>query len=190
MNLSAVCFDVPCGRLLIGAYRSQLCLCDWVTNLSDRNFVQNRISRLLGASRFCICGNVEQIDNEDDRRVVIETIRQLNEYFQGNRIIFELPIILCGSAFQLDVWRELQKIPIGSMMSYSELATRIARPRAVRAVAAACRANALSIILPCHRIIGKDNKLTGYAGGLNAKKWLLQHEKNILFCHSVALKFS
>jgi methylated-DNA-[protein]-cysteine S-methyltransferase len=103
--------------------------------------------------------------------------RQLGEYFSGARFDFDLPLTLDGTPFQSEVWTTLRSIPYGATMSYGELARRIGRPAAVRAVGAANGANPISIIIPCHRIIGKDGRLTGYGGGLWRKEWLLAHER-------------
>lgn len=101
---------------------------------------------------------------------------QLDEYFAGSRRRFELRLALCGTAFQQQVWQALQAIPYGQTCSYSELADAIDRPRAVRAVGAANGANPISIIVPCHRVIGRNGTLTGYAGGLARKQLLLNLE--------------
>lgn len=101
---------------------------------------------------------------------------QLADYFAGRRRGFDLPLKPEGTAFQQAVWRVLGKIPYGSVISYGELARRIGRPTAVRAVGAANGANPISIILPCHRVIGSSRRLTGYGGGLDAKRLLLQLE--------------
>jgi len=103
--------------------------------------------------------------------------RQLDAYFRGERFDFGLPISPHGTAFQMDVWTALRDIPYARTASYGELARRIGRPRAVRAVGAANGANPLSIIVPCHRVIGSNGSLTGYGGGLEAKQWLLAHER-------------
>ena len=100
----------------------------------------------------------------------------MNEYFAGARREFDLPLLLVGTDFQKTVWKGLQSIPYGKTVSYSQLAKTIGKPLAVRAVAAANGANAISIILPCHRVIGSDNSLTGYGGGLPAKQKLLELE--------------
>jgi methylated-DNA-[protein]-cysteine S-methyltransferase len=105
-----------------------------------------------------------------------EPCRQLDQYFAGRRQCFELPLAPRGTAFQLAVWQALQRIPYGRTRSYSDLAAQIARPRAVRAVGAANGANPLAIVIPCHRVIGRDGSLTGYAGGLARKALLLRLE--------------
>jgi len=111
-----------------------------------------------------------------DHPILVEAIAQLNEYFSGKRRDFDLPIEPKGTTFQRQVWAALQAIPWGETWSYGDLAAAIERPRAVRAVGAANGRNPLSIIVPCHRVLGRDGALTGYAGGLLAKRWLLQHE--------------
>jgi methylated-DNA-[protein]-cysteine S-methyltransferase len=104
-------------------------------------------------------------------------IDQLNEYFAGNRREFDLPLAPRGTPFQLACWNELQRIAYGSTISYSELARRIAKPAAVRAVGAANGANPIPIIIPCHRVIGANGTLTGYGGGLHIKRALLAIEQ-------------
>ena len=102
-----------------------------------------------------------------------EAIKQLQAYFEGERDSFTLPIWPIGSPFQQEVWKALQQIPYGSTCSYRDVAVRIGRPEAVRAVANAIGANPLSLLIPCHRVIGQNKRLTGYAGGLEAKQQLL-----------------
>ncbi len=104
---------------------------------------------------------------------------QLQEYFAGRRQTFTLPLDLFGTAFQKSVWEELQRIPYGCTVSYSDVAERIGRPKAVRAVAGAIAANPIPFVIPCHRVIGKDGRLVGYAGGLELKAELLQMECGI-----------
>jgi len=101
---------------------------------------------------------------------------QLADYFGGRRRAFDLPLKPEGTVFQQTVWRALGEVPFGTVISYGELARRIGRPTAVRAVGAANGANPISIILPCHRVIGSSQRLTGYGGGLDAKRLLLQLE--------------
>ncbi|MCA8974064.1 MAG: methylated-DNA--[protein]-cysteine S-methyltransferase [Planctomycetes bacterium] len=105
--------------------------------------------------------------------------RQLAEYFAGRRREFELPLAPRGTPFQLEVWAALRTIPFGSTCSYADIAARIGRPNAVRAVGAANGRNPIAIIVPCHRVIGRDGSLTGYAGGLDRKRRLLQHERTV-----------
>ncbi|WP_395060740.1 methylated-DNA--[protein]-cysteine S-methyltransferase [Polaromonas sp.] len=112
-----------------------------------------------------------------DHPVLKEVIRQLGEYFAGQRTEFEVPLDLaCGTAFQQSVWQALLKIPQGGTASYSEVSARIGKPAAVRAVGAAVGRNPVSIIVPCHRVMGAGGALTGYAGGLERKSALLKLE--------------
>jgi methylated-DNA-[protein]-cysteine S-methyltransferase len=104
------------------------------------------------------------------------TLRQLTEYFAGTRREFDLPLRLQGTSFQTRVWHELGEIPYGQTWSYGQLARRIANPSASRAVGLANGRNPVSIVVPCHRVIGADGSLTGYGGGLERKRWLLAHE--------------
>lgn len=103
---------------------------------------------------------------------------QLDEYFQGKRTTFSLPFKLTGTPFQLAVWKELQNIPYGKTTSYKEIAQKINKPKAYRAVGMANNKNPLPIIIPCHRVIGSNGKLIGYAGGLKLKNYLLELEKS------------
>ena len=103
---------------------------------------------------------------------------QLDEYFQGKLTTFSLPFKLTGTPFQLAVWKELQNIPYGQTTSYKEIAQKINKPKACRAVGMANNKNPLPIIIPCHRVIGSNGKLIGYAGGLNLKNYLLELEKS------------
>jgi len=102
---------------------------------------------------------------------------QLSAYFAGESRSFDLPLAFRGTEFQRRVWDALRAVPFGETVSYGELARRIGAPRAVRAVGAAVGRNPISIVVPCHRIIGSDGGLTGYAGGLASKRWLLEHER-------------
>lgn len=109
-----------------------------------------------------------------------EAVRQISEYFAGSRQAFDLPITLRGTEFQREVWRGLRSITYGQTVSYGDLARAIGKPSAVRAVGAANGDNPISIIVPCHRVIGSDGGLTGYGGGLERKEWLLKHEGGLL----------
>jgi methylated-DNA-[protein]-cysteine S-methyltransferase len=104
---------------------------------------------------------------------------QLDEYFHGDRSEFELPLAPVGSTFAMSVWQELQRIPAGRTRTYGEIARSIGRDGAARAVGAAAGRNPIAIIIPCHRAIGANGKLTGYAGGLDRKQWLLDRERRI-----------
>lgn len=102
---------------------------------------------------------------------------ELAEYFAGARREFDVPLRSEGTPFQKQVWRELQRIPFGTTITYSELARRIGQPTASRAVGSANSRNPISILVPCHRVVGADGKLTGYAGGVEQKQWLLTFER-------------
>jgi methylated-DNA-[protein]-cysteine S-methyltransferase len=106
-----------------------------------------------------------------------EACAQLTDYFAGRRQEFTVPLSPAGTAFQRAVWSELLRIPYGLTASYGEIAARIGRPRAVRAVGAANGRNPIALIVPCHRVIGSNGGLTGYGGGLPTKSWLLAHER-------------
>jgi methylated-DNA-[protein]-cysteine S-methyltransferase len=111
--------------------------------------------------------------------VLVEAQRQLEEYFAGRRTVFELKLDLEGTPFQRQVWAALLTIPFGETRSYAEIATQLGNPRAVRAVGAANGRNPVSIVAPCHRVIGSTGKLTGFAGGLDAKARLLELERRV-----------
>ena len=153
---------------MLGSFNDKLCLCDWQVE-KHRDHVDKRLKRVL------------QADFEDSSSAVIEkAIVLLDEFFAGKRKKFDLPLLFVGTNFQKKVWNELLKIPYGKTVSYGEMASRIGMPRAVRAVANANGANAISIFVPCHRVIGSDGSLTGYGGGLAAKKKLLDLETAFL----------
>lgn len=157
-------YGSPAGELVIGEYDNHICMCDWLLR-KNRETVIMRVSRYLDAT-FREC-----------QTPLIETaIYRLNEYFAGQRKEFDLPVILCGTEFQQKVWKSLLSIPYGQTISYAQQAALAGAPKAIRAVAAANAANAVSIIVPCHRVVGSNNTLTGYAGGLHAKQFLLQLE--------------
>lgn len=108
--------------------------------------------------------------------VIAQAVRELGEYFAGKRRKFSVPLFLEGTAFQKSAWAALRKIPYGKTATYSEQAARIKKPAAVRAVGRANGLNRISILIPCHRVVGRSGSLTGYAGGLKAKKALLELE--------------
>jgi methylated-DNA-[protein]-cysteine S-methyltransferase len=114
-----------------------------------------------------------------DEVVMDALVQQLHEYFAGCRVHFDLPIRLAGTSFQHRAWQVLQQIPYGETISYGEQARRIGSPRAVRAVGGANGRNPVAIVVPCHRVIGADGRLTGFSSGLAAKAWLLDHERRI-----------
>ncbi len=155
------------AEFVIGVYQGQLCLCDFRYR-KMRESVDNRLKKYLKADF------VEQKDP-----VINQTIEQLNEYFLGLRSEFDLPLRLVGSDFQQAVWQALMQVKYGVTASYLDLAQAINNPNAVRAVGTANGANSLAIIVPCHRIIGRNGELVGYGGGLTMKKKLLELEQNL-----------
>lgn len=106
-----------------------------------------------------------------------ECLRQLDEYFEGRRRVFSLRLDLRGTPFQKRVWAELLKVPFGRTVAYRDIAEALGNPRATRAVGGANHRNPVSIVVPCHRVVGADGGLTGYGGGLRRKAWLLAHEQ-------------
>jgi len=115
-----------------------------------------------------------------DRIVADDAAAQLDAYFAGALRTFALPLDAVGTSFQRAVWKELAAIPYGTVASYGEIARRVGRPTASRAIGAANRTNPIAVVVPCHRVIGADGTLTGYAGGMWRKEWLLTHEGYVL----------
>ncbi|PLR97505.1 methylated-DNA--[protein]-cysteine S-methyltransferase [Bacillus sp. T33-2] len=133
-----------------------------------------RISAIrLGEGAFLKHEGQQQITRQDDDLLLKECVKQLKGYFLGERKSFDLPIAQKGTPFQLEVWNQLLKIPYGDTKSYQDIAVQTGRPRAVRAVGQANKANKLPIIIPCHRVIGKNRSLTGYAGNRTEIKDIL-----------------
>lgn len=118
----------------------------------------------------------DQESNSEVPTELAEAVHQLQEYFEGNRQEFSLNLNPAGTDFQKKVWKALEEIPFGQTTSYLELSKKLGDVKAIRAVASANGKNPLWIVIPCHRVIGTDGSLTGYAGGLHRKKWLLEHE--------------
>ena len=141
-------FESPIGRLKLCADGDGLC-----------------------ALRFAAAG-----EEMDAAPVLLQAERELKEYFAGRRTAFSVPLSMHGTPFQMEVWAALRAIPYGETRSYGELARRIGRPGACRAVGMANHVNPLPILVPCHRVVGADGHLTGYAGGLDVKKYLLELE--------------
>ena len=118
--------------------------------------------------------------SQENDEVLSEAREQLTAYFAGTRTVFDLPLALSGTPFQLSVWEKLEDIPFGTTISYGEQARRLDQPNASRAVGSANGRNPIPIIVPCHRVIGASGDLTGYGGGLERKRWLLKHEAAVL----------
>lgn len=131
------------------------------------------------------------VPQSDDHPLLQLANTQLGEYFSGKRNNFSLPLQQAGTVFQQKVWNLLVEIPFGTTVSYQQLASRYGDVKAIRAVAAANGRNNLAIIVPCHRVIGSNQSLTGYAGGLWRKKWLLEHEsKQVVGVRQLGLQFT
>ncbi len=153
MQLSTTYLTSPLGTLMLVANETALIACEF------------------NAPTF------EPVLSITNNPLLLHTSEQLNEYFQGKRYQFDLPLSFGGSTFYRQVWQQLQTIEYGKTMAYGELAQAIGRPQAARAVGQANHHNPISIIIPCHRVIGKSGKLVGYGGELWRKEWLLNHEK-------------
>ena len=158
----------PLGAMVAAATDRELCLLEF----ADRRMLETQVKRLrrLLSAAF----------TPGDNAVLEKTQRQLEQYFDGTRQRFDLPLALPGTDFQLQVWRELMTIPVGQTRSYAEQARRIGRPQAVRAVGRANGDNRLAIVVPCHRVVGADGSLTGYGGQLWRKRALLDWERQMV----------
>ena len=157
-------YHTPVGEMLLGGYNGKLCLADWEAR-NDRRGVDHRIQTGLKAEYV-----------EGSSAVIVQAIEEMNAYFRGKLHRFGTSLMPIGTPFQQAVWSEIAKIPYGKTATYKEIAERIGKPKAIRAVATAVGANALSLFIPCHRIVGSDGALRGYAGGVEAKKLLLELE--------------
>jgi methylated-DNA-[protein]-cysteine S-methyltransferase len=167
MNQIAIYYwQSPVGELILGSYDEKLCLADWRYR-KQRERIDRRLQKALKAEYV-----------ESTSGVIEETVVQLEEYFAKKRKDFDIPLLLAGTDFQKSVWEGLMQIPYGTVTSYLDLAKSIGNAKAVRAVASANGANAISILVPCHRVVGSDGMLRGYAGGLDVKKKLLSLENS------------
>ena len=155
----------PLGPMIAMASEKGVCLLEFV----ERKMLETQIKRVM---KYLNCIIVPGFN------IHLKNLKtQINEYFSGKRTKFELPLNMPGTKFQLSVWKQLQKLPYGKTTSYEDIAIKIENKNAVRAVATANGDNRLAILIPCHRVIGKDGKLRGYGGGLWRKKWLLEFEQ-------------
>jgi methylated-DNA-[protein]-cysteine S-methyltransferase len=150
----------PVGKLLLVADEE---------GLIETAFAEGRTTPVVDASWTC------------GGSLLCEPVRQLDAFFAGELRDFDLPLKPRGTAFQQRVWKLLREIPFGETISYGELARRAGNPAASRAVGLANGSNPISIVIPCHRVIGSNGKLTGYGGGLHNKRWLIDFERNQLF---------
>ena len=129
-----------------------------------------------GLKSVVFVNKVDEKDKKEIPKVLKESVNQLTEYFNGKRTHFTLKLSPEGTDFQKKVWKQLQEIPFGKTTSYQKMANLLGNPKVIRAAASANGKNPISIIIPCHRVIGSDGSLIGYAGGLHRKKWLLEFE--------------
>ncbi len=166
-SISIQYFKTVYGELILGSHDDKLIMCDWRYR-KMRSSIDRRLQTKLKAHY-----------TEENNTLLDNTQLQLLEYFENQRKIFDLPLKLVGTDFQQNAWSGLLNIPYGKTSSYLELAQNIKNIKAVRAVANANGANAISIIVPCHRVIGNKGELTGYAGGLETKRKLLDLEAGL-----------
>ena len=159
-------YPTACGPLLLGVYDCKLCLCDW-DEPYRRYQMDERLLRRIGADGY----------EYGESPLLDEVEVQLDGYFMDERFDFDLPLLYAGTPMQVEVWEYLRTVPYGETRTYTEVAAAIGRPKAVRAVASAIGLNAMSIIVPCHRIIGSNGSMCGYAGSLLTKYYLLDQER-------------
>jgi len=175
MNAINIQYDkTKIGELILGSFEGKLCLLDFRYRRM-RKTVDHRIKKGLNADFV-----------EKDDGVLKKTREQLDAYLNGDRKEFDVPLLMVGTDFQKSVWEALLKVPYGLTSTYLDLAKKINNAKAVRAVASANGANAMSLVIPCHRIIGSDGELVGYGGGLPVKKRLLKLEKALSYATSEA----
>lgn len=168
--INSTSLQTPCGELLLASFEGRLCLCDWT---SSEKFEKHKdmLRERLNADFDGVTD-----PTKTSGEVLCEGIRQLRQYFSSERTRFELPLLMIGSPFREEVWSALREVEYGERLSYSEFARRIGRDSAVRAVASAIADNPISILVPCHRIISSSGIIGNYAGGRDAKRWLLDLE--------------
>lgn len=157
--------ETELGIMIAGSTDEGVCLLEF----SDRRMLPTELKDLKRLLNTLI--------EEGENKHIKQIRKELKEYFEGKRKEFSVALVTPGTDFQKVVWKELQNIPFGSTRSYQEQSVALNRPDSVRAVANANGMNRISIVIPCHRVIGSDGHLTGYGGGLKRKRWLLDHEK-------------
>lgn len=163
--LKAAWIDTPLGPMVAVGDDERLYLLEFV----DRRGLEKEIERLRKRTKSAIIpGNAKTLDSIE---------KELKLYFKGVLRVFQTPLFLLGSSFEKEVWEELKKIPLGETRAYLEIAKAVGRPLAHRAVARANGANTLALAIPCHRVINRNGELGGYGGGIERKKWLLEHER-------------
>ena len=154
----------PCGEIVLASVDNELCLCDW-NDMPCAEKNKRRLAQMLDAEL-----------REEPSPTIWLAKQQLDEYFAGQRTTFDIPLRPVGTSFQQQVWSALLEIPFGGTRTYMDIALRVGNSKGVRAVAQAIGANGIAILIPCHRVIGSNRKLTGFAGGLEAKRILLELE--------------
>ena len=160
-------YNSPCGEIVLASMEDELCLCDWnEMPCAERN--KHRLTKYMNA-----------VFRVETSYVLEQTKKQLDEYFSGTRKAFDIPLHPVGTEFQQQVWNTLLEIPYGETRSYKDIALSIANLKGIRAVAQAIGANGISILIPCHRVIGSNHSLTGFAGGIEAKRILLEIEREM-----------
>lgn len=159
-------YKSPLGTMLLLASEEKLYYLDFLEDDADIDFELEEVSIFFGAPL-----------NKYSNKIIKNTINELDLYFAGKLKIFSIPTKVFGTTFQILAWAELCKIPYGKTISYKEQATNMNKPKAIRAVGGANGKNKIAIIIPCHRVIGSDKSLTGFASGIWRKKWLLEHEE-------------
>lgn len=164
MRISRTTFFSPLGRMAALATAEGICLLEFTLRRTEID--------LAGLRKYW--GEFEIVDEMNDHLQLLE--KELKEYFQGTLKEFTVPLVYPGTDFQVKVWDALRDIPFGTTRSYRQQSLMLRNPGAIRAVGSANGANRIAILIPCHRVIGEDGSLTGYAGGLHRKKWLLDHE--------------
>lgn len=158
--------NTPLGVMIAGATDKGLCLLEY----HDRVLLHKELNDLQNLLNATI--------TEQTNKYIEQARHELSEYFAGVRKTFDVPLVLSGTEFQVKVWKSIARIPYGETISYLEQAANVSNTRAIRAVAHANGSNRISIIIPCHRVIGKDGNLTGYGGGIERKRFLLLHENH------------
>lgn len=163
--IRTVKIETPLGEMIAAAIKNGICLLEFTDRRPDDDLLEP-IAKILGPE-------VKEASNKHLRSLK----KQLREYFKGKRKEFSVPLVTPGTDFQQAVWNNLLKIPFGTTKSYGEQARNLKNIKSARAVAQANSSNRIAILIPCHRIIGSDGSLVGYGGGLERKKWLLNHER-------------
>jgi AraC family transcriptional regulator of adaptative response/methylated-DNA-[protein]-cysteine methyltransferase len=163
--IRTISIETPIGEMTACATRDGICLLEF----TDKRATGTHFEELSSVFQLKI--------KHGSNRHLRALRRQLREYFTGKRKVFSLKLVTPGTEFQQRVWNELLKIPFGTTASYLEQAVSVNNPGSVRAVAGANASNRIAIVIPCHRVIGSDGSLVGYGGGLERKKWLIDHER-------------